>query len=107
MSILKFYYFIFLSFNLNNFRLNRHVNDIDLFFGGLSESPVSDGVVGTTFACLLAHQFRDLKRGDRFYYENGPSPTGFSIGILIGNIAFKIYKTFSIRTRTIERNQSD
>jgi peroxidase len=57
----------------------RNVNDIDLYIGGLSEIPVKGGIVGPTFACILANQFKDLKRGDRFYYENGPSPTAFTL----------------------------
>ncbi|XP_060086064.1 myeloperoxidase-like [Ylistrum balloti] len=45
------------------------VNDIDLFAGLLSETPVSDGHVGPTLACLLGKQFQALKRGDRYWYE--------------------------------------
>ena len=45
------------------------------------------GVLGETFTCLFALEFLDLKRGDRFFYENAPSMdtsnTAFSIGILL------------------------
>ena len=40
--------------NLNNLKMAyRNVDDIDLFSGGLSETPVSDGVVGPTFASKI------------------------------------------------------
>ncbi|XP_035678849.1 peroxidasin-like [Branchiostoma floridae] len=50
--------------------LYRHVDDIDVFVGGLAEESVSGGVVGPTFACLIGMQFRDLRKGDRFWFEN-------------------------------------
>ncbi|KAK3790497.1 hypothetical protein RRG08_060547 [Elysia crispata] len=54
------------------------INDIDLFSGGLSEPHVYGGAVGPTFACIVAQQFRDLKYGDRFWFETKDLRTGFT-----------------------------
>ncbi|GAB1603572.1 chorion peroxidase-like, partial [Argonauta hians] len=48
----------------------RHPNDVDLVIGGITENPVAGGVVGPTYACIMARQFHDLKFGDRFWYQN-------------------------------------
>lgn len=41
------------------------VEDIDLFTGGLAEKPVSGGIVGPTFGCLIGQQFLNLKIGEK------------------------------------------
>ncbi len=50
-------------------RVYAHVDDIDVFSGGLAERPVVGGLVGPTFACIIGQQFLNLRRGDRFWYE--------------------------------------
>ena len=40
-------------------------DQIDLFTGGLAETPVGDGLTGPTFNGIKAKQFASLKDGDR------------------------------------------
>ena len=46
---------------------------VDLWIGGLAERKVPGGLVGPTFACIIAKTFQALRDGDRFYYENHAS----------------------------------
>ena len=57
-----------------------HVEDIDLFSGGISELPLIDGIVGPTFACVMGIQFNHLKFGDRYYFEHGGQEGSFTEG---------------------------
>ncbi|XP_076824795.1 myeloperoxidase-like [Clavelina lepadiformis] len=59
-------------------KVYSHPEDIDLFAGGVSEVSRGSGIPGPTFTCLLAYQFRDLKKGDRFWFENGGSNARFT-----------------------------
>ena len=60
----------------------RHVNDIDLFTGAVTEEPLDGALVGPTLACIIGLQLKALKVGDRFYYENNEPNTAFSLAQL-------------------------
>merc|ERR1719225_1932366 len=54
------------------------VDDVDLFIGGVSESPVPGSLLGPTFQCIIGDQFLRLQHGDRFYYDSAASPGKFT-----------------------------
>jgi peroxidase len=56
----------------------RHVDDIDLFSGGLLETPLANAIVGPTFGCIIGLQFEKLKKCDRFWFETPNPEVGFT-----------------------------
>lgn len=53
------------------------MDDIDLYTGALSETPLEGSILGPTITCLVLDQFYRIKHGDRFWYENA-GHQGFS-----------------------------
>ena len=47
----------------------RDPEDVDLIIGGLTEIPIEGALLGPTFVCMIGRQFKQLKFGDRFWYE--------------------------------------
>lgn len=67
--------------------------------GMMSETPARDALVGPTTLCILGDQFARLKKGDRFFYENGAQPGSFSsqqLEEVLNSFTFLEYTFFSI-----------
>ena len=45
-------------------------NHIDLFPAAIAESNDGDKLLGRTFGCILSRNFDEIRKGDRFYFEN-------------------------------------
>lgn len=56
----------------------RHPDDIDLWSGGVTERPLPGSMIGPTFNCLIGLTFKEIRFGDRFWYENRGYPSSFT-----------------------------
>lgn len=50
-------------------RLYKHLDNIDVWLGGLVEKLLPGSRTGPLFSCLIAKQMRVLRDGDRFWWE--------------------------------------
>ena len=73
-------------------------NDIDLWVGAHSETPVANSVVGPLLQCILGRQFQRLKYADRYWYQNPDA--GFNSGTL--DILIFLYYFFTGKNSIID-----
>ncbi|XP_015784100.1 peroxidase [Tetranychus urticae] len=59
-------------------QIYKHPDDIDLWSGGISEVRLPGAMIGPTFACIIAQQFSNIRRGDRFWYDRSGLPSSFT-----------------------------
>ena len=60
------------------------IRDIDPYVGGVAEDPVSGGVVGPTFACIISRQFENIMKGDRLFFTHKHLHEGVRGGLPAG-----------------------
>jgi peroxidase len=85
----------------------KHVQDLDLFVGGVSEFLLPSGAVGPTFGCLIGIQFYNFKFGDRFFYEHGDHSGSFSIEQLDNMRAVSSLSNTICKTTGVESMQKN
>jgi peroxidase len=75
-----------LAGSFNNETLQKYIqtystpDDIDLWSAGVSERPLPGSMVGPVFGCIMGETFKNLRLGDRFWFENAGQPSSFTQG---------------------------
>nr|CAH0108178.1 unnamed protein product [Daphnia galeata] len=73
-----------LAGSFNNETLQKYIqtystpDDIDLWSAGVSERPLPGSMVGPVFGCIMGETFKNLRLGDRFWFENAGQPSSFT-----------------------------
>ena len=65
-------------------RLNKAYPNLDVldpWVGIVCENPLTGAVMGALGGEIVARTFKDLRNGDRFWYENDDAVTGAAIEI--------------------------
>jgi len=58
--------------------LYRSPKEIDLFVAGLVEDSIPGSILGPTFNCIVAEQFKHFKYGDRYFFSHRDQPGGLT-----------------------------
>ena len=77
-------------------KVYKHVDDVDLFVGGILERPIA--FIGQTFQVLIVDTFLRLKYGDRFFYDLGSQHNTFT-----STTQFSVNQLQEIRKVTMAR----
>ena len=75
------------------------IENMDLYIGGLLERKDGDAMVGPTFKCLVGDQFRRIRMGDRFWYEEPNQAGSFTIGNHIDSYLFTSFIRIKLRMK--------
>lgn len=51
-------------------RIYEHPDDVDLSVGGSLEKLLPGGLAGPTFTCIWLQQLKNIRTGDRFFYDH-------------------------------------
>lgn len=86
-------------------QLYAHVDDIDLFIAGNYEKKLKDAMVGPVFACIIGEQFRRLRVGDRYWYENGNHAGAFTPNQLLEIKQASLARIICDNSDNIDRTQ--
>jgi len=76
--------------------------DVDLFPGGMVEYPVKGAILGPTFSCIIGQTFRNLRKGDRFWYENPEEFTAAQLGHIRNTTLARVICDTSDGIRTMQ-----
>ncbi|WP_046868709.1 peroxidase family protein [Microvirga massiliensis] len=80
-----------------------HVNDVELFVGGLAEKPYGASQMGSTFTWIFQEQLDRLQDGDRFYYFNQLKEAP----LLIADIQSQHFSDIVMRNTGLDHMQYD